>query len=82
MSARKPHRLADWSKRAGDADEIMNERKEQVDTLLRIARINEHFAPKDDLLCIKSKERYEVAQKAYDKALAAAEASKNRRAGD
>ncbi len=68
---------ADWSKQSGNADEIMAKRKEQVDTLLRIARVNEYFAPKDDLLRTRSKERYEIAQRAYDKALAEHAASKS-----
>jgi len=61
---------SDWSKQTGDSDEIMKQRKEQVDTLSRIARINEYFAPPDDLLRTKSKERYEIAKQAYEKALA------------
>lgn len=71
---------ADWSKQTGDSDEIMKQRKEQVETLSRIARINEYFAPPDDLLRTKSKERYEIAKQAYEKALAQMKEKQNREA--
>jgi hypothetical protein len=71
----------DWS-RQGDSEEVMTLRKEQVDVYERIARINEYFAPPDDLLRIKAKERYENLKKDYEKALAVAKAKQPRETDD
>jgi hypothetical protein len=61
----------DWTKQRGKSEDLMKQRKEQVDVYSRIARINEYYAPPDDLLRIKAKERYETVRQAYEKALAA-----------
>jgi hypothetical protein len=57
----------DWSKFKDDPDSELKIRQEQTITLYRIARINERLVPADDLLRIKSAERYQVARRDYDK---------------
>jgi hypothetical protein len=59
----------DWSKQNGDPDDVLKLRKQQVDTLYRIARVNDRIVPHDDLLFTKSQERYQLARKEYEKAL-------------
>ncbi len=66
---------SDWSKQRGKSEDVMKQRKEQVDVYSRIARINEYYAPPDDLLRIKAKERYVTVRQAYEKALAATKSS-------
>lgn len=60
----------DWSKLEIPQDEVMKQRNEQVNTLYRIAQINDRWVPKGNLLLTKSKERYTIARSAYEKAVA------------
>jgi hypothetical protein len=71
-----PH---DWSKEEEkNPAHVMDERKEQVNVYQRIARINEYYAPPEDLLRIKAKERYETVRKDYEKALAASKSGSSK----
>ncbi len=58
----------DWSKTDAPQSEKLVMRAEQVSTLYRMAAINSRLVPNDTLLCAKSKERYEIARTAYEKA--------------
>lgn len=62
----------DWSKEKGESDAILAKRKEHVELLSRIARINTFYAPKDDLFRTKADERYAAAKQSYDQAVAEA----------
>jgi hypothetical protein len=59
----------DWSKEKGDPEKVMKLQAEQVDTLARIAHVNNNIVPHGDLLYTKSEERYQQARADYEKAL-------------
>jgi hypothetical protein len=57
----------DWSTHLSDKDKELDLRKEQVQTLYRVAQMNARLAPPGDLLISKSRERYETARTQYEK---------------
>lgn len=66
---------SDWSKEKGSSEEIAKRREEQVSVLERMAQVNRRLVPKDTLLCQKSYERFDIAKKSYDKAIAESKSS-------
>jgi hypothetical protein len=60
----------DWSNLQMPKDDAMNLRREQMSTLYRIARLNDRWVPKGNLLLTKSRERYMIARRDYEKAVA------------
>lgn len=61
---------SDWSKETAPAEDIAKRREEQVSVLEKMAQVNRRLVPKDTLLCQKSYERFDIAKKSYDKAIA------------
>ncbi len=66
----------DWSKESSDEAKRLKRQTEQVEVLQRIAALNQRLIQPTDILVGKSKERYQKAREALDKALAEAERKK------
>lgn len=68
---------ADWSKATEPAADVAKQREEQVSVLEKMATINRRLVPKDTLLCQKSYERFDIAKKSFEKAVADAKTAPN-----
>ncbi len=67
----------DWSKETDSSADIAKRREELVSVLQRMAQVNRRLVPQDKLLCQKSYERFDIAKKSHDKAIAESKSATN-----